>query len=97
MPYIERDASSHIIATFATEQAAGQEWADTAELWVDPKQVIKDQIDALERQQMMPRATREFMLLFMESNFTPSQLSANPGYQAVKAFDSQIAALRAQL
>ncbi len=58
---------------------------------------IADQINQLERSQLMPRATREFMLLFMESNFTPAQLADNPGYQAVKAFDDQIAALRAQL
>jgi hypothetical protein len=63
----------------------------------DPKQLIRGQIDALERQQIMPRATREFMLLFMESNATPEVLAANPGYQAVKAFDDQIKALRAFL
>jgi len=56
-----------------------------------------EQIATLEREQLMPRATREFMLLFMETNFTPVQLAANPGYQAVKAFDNIIVGLRAQL
>lgn len=56
-----------------------------------------DQIRTLETQQLMPRATREFMLLSMESMFTAEQLALNPGYVAVKAFDVQIAGLRAQL
>lgn len=62
-----------------------------------PAQNIQAEIDALERTQLMPRATREFMLLSMESQFTSAQLAQNPGYQAVKAFDNQIAALRALL
>lgn len=60
-------------------------------------QSIQSEIDALERNQLMPRATREFMLLSMESQFTPAQLLQNPGYQAVKEFDNQIVALRALL
>lgn len=59
--------------------------------------LIKQQIAALEASQLMPRATREFMLLLSESMFSPAQLAANPGYQAVKAFDLQIKALRDQL
>lgn len=66
-------------------------------LWVDPKDAIRARIDNLERQQLMPRATREFMLMFMEANATPDILAANPGYQAVKAFDNEIKALGAQL
>jgi len=58
---------------------------------------IKDQIASLEQSQLMPRATREFMLMFMEANATPEILAANFGYQAVKAFDLQIKALRDQL
>jgi hypothetical protein len=63
----------------------------------DPKLQILEQISQLEQQQLMPRATREFMLLFMENNFIPDQLVNNPGYQAVKAFNNTISALRAQL
>ena len=59
--------------------------------------VITSQIDALERQYLMPRATREFMLMFMEANAPAEVLAVNPGYQAVKAFDNQIVALRGQL
>lgn len=58
---------------------------------------VQAQIDALEQGALMPRATREFMLLSMESMFTADQLAQNPGYRAVKAFDNQVAALRAQL
>lgn len=63
----------------------------------DPRELILAQIDALERKQLMPRATREFMLLFMETQFTPEVLALNHGYQAVKGFDNQIKALRDQL
>jgi hypothetical protein len=63
----------------------------------DPKDAIRAQMEELERQQLMPRATREFMLMFMEANATPEILAVNPGYQAVKAFDNEIKVLRAQL
>ncbi len=64
---------------------------------VPPPPSPLEQITSMEREQLMPRATREFMLMFMEANATPEILAVNPGYQAVKAFDLQIAALRAQL
>jgi hypothetical protein len=63
----------------------------------DPKDVIRAQIKAMETEKMMPRATREFMLLFLEASFTPEQLAQNIGYTGVKAFDNQIKALRDQL
>lgn len=61
------------------------------------KTAIRAQIAALEASQLMPRATREFMLLFMETSFTAEQLADNFGYVAVKTFDDQIKALRDQL
>ena len=61
------------------------------------KDVIRAQIKTLEQSQLMPRATREFMLLFMETSFTPAQLAQNIGYIGIKAFDNQITALRNQL
>lgn len=63
----------------------------------DPKDAIRAQIKALEVEQLMPRATREFMLTFMEMNAPAEVLAVNHGYQAVKAFDNQINALRDQL
>jgi len=60
----------------------------------DPKDTIRAQIKQLESEQLMPRATREFMLTFMEMNAPAEVLAVNPGYQAVKAFDLQIKALR---
>lgn len=54
-------------------------------------------IDRIERENMMPRATREFMLAFMEASFTPAQLTTNIGYQKVKALDDQLRAERAKL
>jgi hypothetical protein len=61
---------------------------------IDPKDVTLAQIKRLEAEQLMPRATREFMLTFMELNAPAEVLAVNPGYQAVKAFDNQIKALR---
>jgi hypothetical protein len=58
---------------------------------------VQGTIDALEKAQLMPRATREFMLLFMAGTYTPEQLAANQGFLRLKAFDDQIAALRALL
>lgn len=69
----------------------------------NPAQMAKDAIDALERQQMMPRITRETILSLAEERaaalgLTQAQLLAkNKGYAALKAFDMEIAALRAQL
>jgi hypothetical protein len=74
-----------------------EEEAGAIKTIVDPKDAIKAQIASLEQSQLMPRATREFMLMFMEANATPEILAANFGYQAVKAFDLQIKALRDQL
>jgi len=64
---------------------------------VDPKDAIRAQIKKLEQEQLMPRATREFMILFMETSFTPAQLAQNIGYVGIKAFDNSIKTLRDQL
>lgn len=61
----------------------------------DPKAAALAQIRALEVDQLLPRATREFMLLTMEADYTPEQLAQLAGYVKLKAFDTQIAALRA--
>ena len=86
------------------EMALGDREATPEEVaaWVaahtpNPKDVIRAQIKAMETEKMMPRATREFMLLFLEASFTPEQLSQNIGYAGVKAFDNQIKVLRDQL
>jgi hypothetical protein len=65
--------------------------------YVAPARNVQAEIDALEQVQLMPRATREFMLLFMAGTYTPEQLAANLGFVRLKAFDDQIAALRALL
>lgn len=97
MPYIQRDGNNRIVGVFAASQHDGQEFQEEAELWTDPSSLIQYRINDLERHQLMPRATREFMLMFMEQNAPPEVLAVNPGYQAVKAFDEQIKKLRAQL
>lgn len=61
------------------------------------------QIDALERQYLMPRLVRESLIAQAEERgaalrYTPAQLLVkNKGYAGLKALDAQIAALRAQL
>lgn len=61
----------------------------------DPKAIALAQIRALELDQLLPRATREFMLLTLEGQATPEQLALLPAYVKLKAFDVQIGALRA--
>jgi hypothetical protein len=63
----------------------------------DPKTVIQNQIDSLEYQQLLPRITREFMLEYLETTYTPEQLAQNIGYTKLKEFDDQIASLRTQI
>ena len=62
---------------------------------VERKLQAAAQIRALEVEQIMPRATREFMLLTMETDYTPQVLAQHAGYDKLKAFDTQIAQLRA--
>lgn len=69
----------------------------------DPKEQILCQIDAIERQTLMNRAVREFMLAQAEqigeaAGYTPAQLyQVNVGYRKVKDVDTEIVALRAKL
>jgi len=61
------------------------------------------QIDALERQYMLPRPVRDVLLGLMEmqaagQGISPTELhERNPGYRRVKELDEQIAVLRALL
>lgn len=103
MFYKAPDNSVHCVAPdFAHLLPAGsiaitEEEAEALRPKPDPKDAIRAQIKALEAEQLLPRATREFMLMFMEKNAPAEVLAVNPGYQAVKAFDEQIKALRVQL
>lgn len=58
---------------------------------------IDQQIDSMERQFLMPRATREFMLVQFAALAQSQGIDpmTNIGYAKVKQFDDQIAALRA--
>ncbi|MDR6768615.1 hypothetical protein J2W88_003919 [Acidovorax delafieldii] len=66
-------------------------------------EMAQAQIDALERQYLMPRVVRESLIAQAEERgaalgYTPAQLAVkNKGYAGLKALDTQIAALRAQL
>lgn len=69
----------------------------------DPQVAIQLQISTLEREQLLPRVSREGLLLTMETfaamqGVTPAQLYlSNVAYHKVKDFDTQITLLRAQL
>lgn len=70
----------------------------------EPEKIkAKRQIAEIERETLMNRAVREFMLLSAEAQaaaqgITPEQLyTLNPAYKSVKDVDSQILALRAKL
>lgn len=61
----------------------------------DAKAEALAQLRGLEVANLMPRATREFMLMTLEAQATPEQLAQLPAYVKLKAFDTQIATLRA--
>lgn len=69
----------------------------------DPKIAIQNQIDLLERQYMLPRGTREALLSYAIAIAAtmgvtePELYAVNIAYHKTKDFDTQIAALRAQL
>ena len=71
---------------------------------VEPdKTKAKRQIAEIERDTLMNRAVREFMILSAEAQaaaqgVTPAQLYAvNPAYKSVKDVDTQVTALRGKL
>jgi hypothetical protein len=53
------------------------------------------QIRALEFEQLLPRAVREFILGYMEERATAEQLALLPAYVKLKTFDNTISGLRA--
>lgn len=67
------------------------------------KDKAKRQISEIEKETLMNRAVREFMILSAEAQaaaqgVTPEQLyTVNPAYKSVKDVDTQIAALRAKV
>ena len=65
----------------------------------DPRAVVQAQIDRLERQHLLPRAVREFMLaLVAERAAATGKLPTDlPAFVKLKALDDQITALRMQL
>jgi len=77
--------------------------AVSAPLTASEQAQAQAQIDALERQYLMPRVVRESLIAQAEERgaalgYTPAQLAIkNKGYAGLKALDAQIAALRAQL
>jgi len=69
----------------------------------EQRAAIQTEIDSLERANLMPRVTREFLLLAavqqaVAQGVNESTLyAANIGYRKVKDFDAQIMSLRSQI
>ncbi|CAN7185581.1 hypothetical protein [Acidovorax sp. LjRoot117] len=92
---------------FARAYYPHEQWrvaaAQDGETELTTKELVQLIIERLERDQLMPRINREFILGAMkkeaeEAGYTEAQLEAkNKGYRLLKQFDAQIAALRAQL
>lgn len=80
-----------------------EHWPLVQAIPATPSEIARFRIETMEREQLMPRATREFMLTFMEAQalemgVTQETLMAkNALYRRVKQFEDQITALRAQL
>ena len=70
---------------------------NTPEPYVEPEVPPTALIEQAERETMLPRAVREFMLGYFEAYATPAQLAKNPGYAKVKALDDSIKVLRTKL
>jgi hypothetical protein len=63
---------------------------------------LKQQLDEIERAEIMPRKTREIQIQLMEflaaqQGITPEQLALNPAYAGMKEVDAICVALRAQI
>lgn len=90
-------------ATTKARPNAGHQWNAEAQTWqenpakaaVVAKETAQATINRLESIQLLPRAVREFMLLSLEAQATPQQLAKLASYVKLKAFDEQIAELRA--
>lgn len=109
--YANEEGTAAIVQT-AQVGAVVASQKDTPALWATltniapysaPVTSPAEQIEALERETLLPRPVRDFMLISMEiqaagQGITPAQLrDRNPGYRRVKMLDEQIAALRALL
>lgn len=82
----EQDTAPFVVYTKKSDEAIIQiQWNE-----------MNQQIDNLERSTLMPRATREFMLLNMQMIAAQAGLDPmeNIGYRKVKELDDQITSLR---
>lgn len=89
----EQDDAPYVVFTRKSDEQVAQARAAK----------IQAQIDSMERESLVARPVREYMILDMEAKaiaagYTLEQLREQQhGYRRVKEFDEQIQALRAQL
>lgn len=105
---IENEGDTPAWAVGMTRLTTEQSLAELAASLPDPADVVKWQIDSIERDTLMNRAAREGLLLLTEKEamreYSVDQATAQAGlyagnlaYRKVKDVDNQIAALRAQI
>lgn len=94
--YRAPDGSIHALddARDAFRLPAGSQPISAAEVAAIPKPQppVQAQIEALERQELMPRALRDHLL----EAYAEKGKTSDPAYLKVKALDDQIAELRAK-
>lgn len=101
--YLDDDRFVHLLPEGSVAITDEEAEALRPQPQVDPVQAVKDKIATIERDTLMNRAVREFMLAQAEAigasaGLTPEQLyQANVGYRKVKDIDTEIAVLRAQI
>lgn len=104
MPYIDRDNAGNVVGVYAVAQSEGQEFAEYAELWKDPKEALRSQIGTilssrgLTQKWQVESAAASVLALALAEGLTEAQAYAQrPGYKEAKDLLVQIAALEAQL
>lgn len=95
--FVDRDGNGLITGLYTGAQFPGQEFVPGAQIEILPSVAAQRQIETLERSQMLPRISREFMLGVIEAQFPVELREQSFAYVTLKAFDDQIAALRTLL
>lgn len=101
--FIDNESFAHLLPAGCVQITEEEATVLTTPAPEPEKTKAKRQIAEIERETLMNRAVREFMLLSAEAQaatqgVTTAQLyAANPGYKSVKDVDTQVAALRGKL
>jgi len=101
--HLDDESFAHLLPVGCVQISEEEATVLTAPPHEPEKTKAKRQITEIERETLMNRAVREFMILSAEAQaaaqgVTPDQLyTANPAYKSVKDVDTQVAVLRGKL